>query len=87
MDYPKMVYRGVFASKAALEAAWNTQAGITQKLVNSAAEQEAALAAGFVEQPIDMIRMPAAAPVAPAAPPAPIPAFKRDEPLNVKSAR
>jgi hypothetical protein len=89
MDFPKMMYRGAFQSKAALEAAWNTQSGVQTKQVNDAGEQEAAITAGFVEQPIDMIQMPVSAP-----PPAAsigiatvvTPARKgKDEPLNVNS--
>jgi len=57
MDYPKTMYRGAFTSKADLEAAWNSQAGIEQKIVANEHEQESAIKAGFVEQPIDMIKM------------------------------
>lgn len=75
-DYPKTLYRGSFANKADLEAAWNSQGGIEQKHVNSVQEQEAALSAGFVEQPIDMVKMPTAASMMPTK------KGPRDEPLS-----
>jgi len=82
MDYPKTMYRGAFSSKAELEAAWNAQTGIAQKIVADESEQAAAVKAGFVEQPIDMIQMPVGAALE-SAPPATLTRKGKDEPLNV----
>lgn len=73
-DYPKMLYRGSFASQAALEAAWNSQSGIEQKQVKSVGEQLEVMKLGFVEMPSEMVVQ--------AAGPAPKKG-SRDEPLNV----
>jgi hypothetical protein len=78
-DYPKMMYRGSFDSREALEAAWNAQKGVEQKTVSSQQDEEAASKAGFVAQPADMIKL--AIPTLGA----PKKASSRDEPLNVNS--
>jgi len=62
MDYPKTMYRGAFSSKAELEAAWNAQTGIEQRIVADESEQAAAAKLGFVERPIEMILIGTAAP-------------------------
>jgi len=80
MDYPKTMYRGAFTSKADLEAAWNSQAGIEQKIVANEQEQEALMKTGFVEQPIDLVKMQ----VSSTAPPLTVSRKgAKDEPLNV----
>jgi len=82
MDYPKTMYRGAFSSKAELEAAWNAQTGIEQRIVADESEQAAAAKLGFVERPIEMILIGTSST-------APVPSTTltrkgaKDEPLNV----
>jgi len=58
MDYPHMMYRGMFESPEALQAAWNAQTGIEQATVGDEVAEAAAAELGYVNDPAAMVGTP-----------------------------